>query len=101
MGAVFANFGEPICTSVKNPAQLPSRAECPDFCAPALDSRGIQRPPRSSDFRCSPTRGQKGPFNWGAMTSETFHAFALSLPAVEAHPILDSVEFRVGNRTFA
>lgn len=35
------------------------------------------------------------------MTPVTFRELALRLPAVEARPILDSVEFRVGGRTFA
>lgn len=35
------------------------------------------------------------------MTPEHFHELALRLPGVVAVPILESVEFRVSNRTFA
>ncbi|WP_404417839.1 hypothetical protein [Brevundimonas vesicularis] len=35
------------------------------------------------------------------MTAEEFQALALRLGAVEMHPILDTIRFRVADRTFA
>lgn len=35
------------------------------------------------------------------MTADEFRALAVRLGAVVERPILDSIEFRVGNRTFA